>query len=43
MSRAVRIFALAARLSEADAHRYPLAFYVREARVIVLADEEQPS
>lgn len=39
MTRFHRIFALAARLSEADAHRYELRYYVRQARAIVLADE----
>jgi hypothetical protein len=40
MSRLAQILALAARLSEADAHRWPLAFYVREARAIVLTEIE---
>lgn len=39
MSRLAQILALAARLSEADGHRWPLRDYVREARAIVLADE----
>lgn len=40
MSRLARILSLAARLSEADAHRWPLAFYVREARAVVMAEIE---
>lgn len=40
MSRLARILAIAARLSEADAHRWPLAFYVREARAVVMAEIE---
>lgn len=39
IDRLVRIMALAARLSEADAHRWPLAVYVRQARAMVVADE----
>ena len=43
MSRLAQILALAARLSEADAHKWPLSFYVREARAVVLADEQVAS
>ena len=39
VSRLVAILSLAARLSEADAHRWPLAVYVRQARAMVVADE----